>query len=221
MSDDAARDDAAAMRPGVADRAVAGVLDMLHCSTPEAWLARAEQNIDLLLIDHANCEKKAAGSALNLMYRYIDKPELLTRMARLAREELRHFEQVLRLMRERGVEYRHLTPSRYAAALRSQVRTGEPGRLIDLLLVGAIVEARSCERFHALASRCPAPLGDFYGRLLVSEASHFRHYLSLAKLYAAPAMPQGSLADRLDQLLEHESALVLRPDHEFRFHSGT
>jgi tRNA-(ms[2]io[6]A)-hydroxylase len=100
------------------------------------------------LIDHANCEKKAAGTALSLLYRYVDKPELLRRMSRLAREELRHYEQVLSTMDAVDLEYGPLTPGRYAGAMRALIRTSEPGRLVDTLLVGAVVEARSCERLR-------------------------------------------------------------------------
>jgi tRNA 2-(methylsulfanyl)-N6-isopentenyladenosine37 hydroxylase len=200
--------------------ALRDILPMLPCRTPAAWLDHAETNVDLLLIDHANCEKKAASAALNLMYRYVDKPTLLSRMSRLAREELRHFEQVLTLMRTLGVQYRHLTPGRYAAAMHRQVRNGEPGRLIDLLLVGAIVEARSCERFHALSERLAAPLDAFYRRLLLSEAGHFRRYLALARHYADAAGIVRPVTARLDELLSCERTLVLGPDEDFRFHSG-
>jgi tRNA 2-(methylsulfanyl)-N6-isopentenyladenosine37 hydroxylase len=201
------------------DDAVAAVLSVLPCRTPTAWLEHALCHVDVLLIDHANCEKKAAGAALNLMYRYVDKPPLLTRMARLAREELRHFEQVLQQMAKHGVTYRHLTPGRYAAALRAHVRHAEPGRLVDLLLIGAIVEARSCERFELLARSLDAPLAGFYRRLLASEAGHFAHYLALARRYAG-AGDQNTVSDRLQLLLAHEARLIAEPDDVFRFHSG-
>ena len=124
---------------------------LLGCATPELWYVAAAANLRTLLIDHANCEKKAAGTALSLLYRYVDKPDLLRRMSRLAREELRHYEQVLSTMDALRLEYGHLTPSRYAGAMRASIRTSEPGRLVDTLLVGAVVEARSCERFEGLA----------------------------------------------------------------------
>ena len=122
----------------------APIRTFLLCDTPATWLAEVPKRLPELLIDHANCEKKAAGTALNLIYKYVDHPDLLQRLSKLAREELRHFEQVHRLMRERGISYHHLSPARYAGALRKSVRQGEPERLVDILVVGAIVEARSC-----------------------------------------------------------------------------
>ena len=124
--------------------------DFLGSSTPAAWLDRALADLDTLLIDHANCEKKAASTALSLLYRYVDRPQLLHKLSRLAREELRHFEQVLTILKRRNVPYEHITASRYAAGLMGHVRKEEPGRLVDTLIVGAFIEARSCERFAAL-----------------------------------------------------------------------
>ena len=190
---------------------------MLHLksATEDRWLAQVDQHLDQMLIDHAHCEKKAAGTALSLLYRYVDRPELLHRLSRLAREELRHFEQVVQIMAARGIPYVHLSSSRYAGRLRGLVRTSEPGRLVDTLLVGAIVEARSCERFAGLVEVLPSDLAEFYEALLASEARHFRHYLELARRYAG-----GPVDSRLQALLTEESRLILSPDHEFRFHSG-
>ena len=115
--------------------------NFLPCATPEACLQEALLHQDLLLIDHANCEKKAASTALNLMYRYVEHPDLLQQLSRLAREELRHFEQVLELMQSRGIEYQQISSARYAGELRKDVRTFEPARLSDILIVSAIVEA--------------------------------------------------------------------------------
>ncbi|HCO63310.1 MAG TPA: tRNA-(ms[2]io[6]A)-hydroxylase, partial [Alcanivorax sp.] len=120
---------------------IAPLLEFLPCRTPQAWIGWALENETLLLIDHAHCEKKAASTALNLMFRYVDRPELLDNLSQLAREELLHFEQVVGLMRERGIRYDHLSPSRYAGALRAEVRTSEPQRLVDTLIVGALIEA--------------------------------------------------------------------------------
>jgi tRNA-(ms[2]io[6]A)-hydroxylase len=191
----------------------------LYCATPEAWLDAAASNLDTLLIDHANCEKKAAGTALSLMYRYIDQDRLLMRLSKLAREELRHFEKVLGIMKARGVLYRHVTPSRYAGALRKPVRTHEPARLIDTLIVGAIVEARSCERFNALAPRLEQPLADFYRGLEASESRHYEVYLNLAQTQAAD--PSGApLESRIAMFLDLEATLIQGADPDFRFHSG-
>ncbi len=188
----------------------------LPCPTPQAWLERAEQELEILLIDHAHCEKKAAGTALNLMFRYATFAPLQHQLSRLAREELRHFEQVLGLIQERGMTYRPLTASRYAGKLREQVRTTEPGRLVDTLIVGAIIEARSCERFAAIAPRLKdAALAKYYRFLLKSEARHFQEYLRLAELAAG-----GSVENHVRRFLEIEARLITSPDPDFRFHSG-
>lgn len=187
----------------------------LPCATPEAWLQAALHQQDLLLIDHANCEKKAAATALNLMFRYVDRTALLQKMSRLAREELRHFEQVLAIMTEREIPYTHLGASRYAAGLRELVRKQEPGRLVDVLVCGAFIEARSCERFSKLAPLLDAKLGQFYTGLLASEARHFQDYLNLARSYA-----HGPIEDRIEAFQALEQTLIESPDREFRFHSG-
>ena len=189
--------------------------DFLPCKTPQRWIENALANQDLMLIDHAHCEKKAASTALSLMYRYVDNTDLLNRMSRLAREELRHFEQVLAIMKKRGVSYGHLSPARYAAGLRQEVRTEDPGRLVDVLIVGAIIEARSCERFAALAPHLDATLSDFYTGLLKSEARHYRDYLTLAEQAAG-----NRVEDRVATFLALEQQLIETPDTEFRFHSG-
>ncbi len=193
----------------------AELLAFLPCSTPDAWIDQALQHPEELLIDHANCEKKAASTALNLMFRYIDKPDLLQKMSRLAREELRHFEQVLALMQKRGVVYRGLSASHYAQRLRQHVRTLEPGRLVDTLIVGAFIEARSCERFAKLAPHLDTELGDFYRSLLKSEARHYQDYLNLAQAYA-----DGPIDQRIAFFAEVEAAAMVEDDPEFRFHSG-
>lgn len=198
------------------DSLLAPVRAFLPCATPDAWVAWALENPELLLVDHANCEKKAASTALNLMYRYVDQPRLLHKLSRLAREELRHFEQVFALMQKRGVAYPQLSASRYAGELRKQVRGNEPGRLLDTLLVGALIEARSCERFAALIPVLDAELADFYSSLLKSEARHFEDYLKLA----AGLVPAAEVDERLAVLRPREAELIQSADTEFRFHSG-
>jgi len=191
------------------------ISEFLLCETPDAWLEAALQNQAILLIDHANCEKKAAATALNLMSRYVERPELMLKMSKLAREELRHFEQVLAIIQDRNVPYTHLTAARYAGGLRKHVRKNEPDRLIDMMIVGALIEARSCERFEKLAPRIDDELGAFYRSLLKSESRHFRDYLELGKLYAT-----APIDERIDQLARIEAELITSPDPEFRFHSG-
>ena len=193
------------------------VQDFLNCSTPDSWLAAVPANLPVLLVDHANCEKKAASTALNLMYRYVDKPALMMQLSKFAREELRHFEQVLAIIRRRGFDYPQLTAARYAGELRKQVRTHEPARLLDVLVVSAIVEARSCERFSRLVEVVDAELADFYASLLKSEARHFEVYLKMAGEVA----PAEEVDARVEHFLALDEALITSPDPEFRFHSGS
>lgn len=188
----------------------------LGCPTPEGWIDAALEQPDLLLTDHANCEKKAAGTALNLLFRYSEDSSLMDWLSRLAREELRHFEQVLAIMKKRRVPFRPLAAARYAGGLRALVRTHEPARLVDTLIAGAFIEARSCERFAALAPRLDAELGGFYSRLLSSEARHFRAYLSAAERAAGSQ----DLSARIAEFRVLERELIEAPDTEFRFHSG-
>lgn len=195
---------------------LAPVLAFLPCATPPAWVQWALEHPHTLLVDHANCEKKAASTALNLMYRYVEHPRLLQKLSRLAREELRHFEQVFAIMQRRKMAYPQLSASRYAAGLRAQVRGNEPGRLVDTLLVGALIEARSCERFAALIPHLDSELAEFYRSLLKSEARHFEDYLALAGGLATAE----EIAERLDELKDVEAALITGVDREFRFHSG-
>ncbi|MDX9874541.1 MAG: tRNA isopentenyl-2-thiomethyl-A-37 hydroxylase MiaE [Spongiibacteraceae bacterium] len=194
---------------------LAAIHDFLPCRTPDAWLEAAVANQTILLIDHANCEKKAASTALNLLYRYVDKPDLIWRMSRLAREELRHFEQVTAIMAARDVDYVHISSARYAAGLHAHIRTHEPAKLVDILIVGAYIEARSCERFERLAPLLDDELRRFYEGLLASEARHFQSYLKLAARYA-----DGPIDDRIAHFAEVERELIESPDTAFRFHSG-
>ena len=187
----------------------------LGCETPQAWIDVALAQQPLMLIDHAHCEKKAASTAMTLMFRYVDRPDLLRKMSRLAREELIHFEQVLAIMEDRGIEYVHLSASRYAAKLREIVRTHEPGRLVDIMIIGAFVEARSCERFAKLAPFLDAELERFYTSLLKSEGRHYQDYLHLAQSYSPEP-----IEERIEQFRQIETELILSEDSEFRFHSG-
>jgi tRNA-(ms[2]io[6]A)-hydroxylase len=191
------------------------VESILLAATPEAWVAAAVAGWRELLVDHANCEKKAASTALALIFAYPEDVELGLALSRLAREELRHFEQVQAAMTGLGVPFARQKPGRYAAGLRSAMRTSEPGRKLDLLLTGALIEARSCERFRLLAGRLPQPLGRFYARLAESEARHFELYVGLARERAADEW-----AGRLRGLAAKEAELATAADGELRFHSG-
>lgn len=187
----------------------------LPCPTPAAWVDWALANPDILLIDHAHCEKKAAATAINLMFRYTEQVELQQKLAQLAREELLHFEQVLELLQQRGLSYTFLTPSRYAAGLRAGLRQRGNERLVDTLIIGALIEARSCERFYALSHKVDAELARYYRYLLKSEARHFEDYLALAERYA-----DSPIDARIAYFREQEQQLIEAPDTEFRFHSG-
>lgn len=191
------------------------VHDFLACPTPEAWVQGALQHLDLILQDHANCEKKAAGTAMNLLFRYNDKPELQTLLAQLAREELLHYEQVMEIMQARGIPYRPVAAARYVAGLREHARHGEPDRLVDILIIGAFVEARSCERFAAIAPHLDEELKRFYTFLLRSEARHFEYYLGLAERYS-----REPIGPRVALFRAAERELIETPDTEVRFHSG-
>lgn len=193
------------------------VYSFLPCRTPDAWVQAACTATDLLLIDHANCERKAAATAMSTLFRYDQVAGLNTAMSRLAREELRHFEQVMDLLARRGVGWRALSASRYAGGLREGMSREEPLRLLDLLLCGALVEARSCERFAALVPVLDAELARFYQRLLASEARHYVVYMELAERVVPDAQVR---QQRLDRLRRIEQDLILSPDPTFRFHSG-
>jgi tRNA-(ms[2]io[6]A)-hydroxylase len=194
------------------------VFGELAVATPAAWFDVACIRWQELLIDHANCEKKAASTALSFIFSYAPDAELTDRLSRLAREELRHFEQVQKLMGELQVPWAKLSPSRYAEGLRRAVSTAEPQRQLDLMVIGAFIEARSCERFVGLAPRLPAPMGTFYGGLAASEARHTVLYRRLAERHA--------LAHDLEcertfvRFAAIEADLVTSPDPQFRFHSG-
>jgi tRNA-(ms[2]io[6]A)-hydroxylase len=188
----------------------------LLCPTPDSWVQAALQNLDILLIDHANNEKKAAGAAFQFMFQYNDKFDLLAKMSRLAREELRHFEQVIGIIKKRGIPMANISSARYAGSLRKLVRTHNPYRLTDALVVGAIVEARSCERFAALVPHLDEDLAKFYASLLKSEARHFQDYLKLAYTYGTAA----DVDAKIEEIRLAERELIESPDEDFRFHSG-
>ena len=201
---DAARPGAAAQSPD----------ENLLAPTPQTWFDTAPGRLHKLLLDHANCEKKAASTALALIFAYADDFELTRQLSRLAREELLHFEQVQKLLVSLALPYRRLTPSRYAEGLRAAVATTEPARRS----CGALIEARSCERFAGLAPRLPEPVASFYRGLEESESRHFMLYLELASRHAERhGLDAG---DSLLRLAETEARLATAPDPQFRFHSG-
>lgn len=247
---------------------LAPIYRFLRCETPQTWIdtARAEASLDELLIDHCNCELKAAQTAMFLLRRYalrqdsgrslltwakpyeefvylkdrnieqflareVKKNELVAHLQpnehfkfaqnlippliRLIKEEFHHFEQVLELMHARHIPYRNIRAGRYAKGMMSYVTTHEKNILRDKLIVGAYIEARSCERFAKLAPYLDAELGNFYISLLRSEARHYQDYLTLAQLVS----PE-DISERIVYFGEREAELIMAADDEFRFHSG-
>ena len=191
---------------------------LLRVPTPAGWVAQACASRDVLLLDHANCEKKAASTALSLMFAYAEDLELTDKMSRLAREELRHYEQVAKLIRSLGVVPQRLAPGRYAERMRRLVAKSEPQREVDLMICGAFIEARSCERFAALGETIGAPLSDLFQGLHNAEARHFRVYLDLARRAGKRAGIDWEV--RIPAFGALEADLVTLPDPVFRFHSG-
>ncbi|TNE90067.1 MAG: tRNA-(ms[2]io[6]A)-hydroxylase [Deltaproteobacteria bacterium] len=180
---------------------------MLHLAseTDPGWADYALAHLDEILVDHAHCEKKAASTALNLMFRYPDRSELLVPLSELAREELEHFEQALERLRERGVTFYRMTPSDYAGDLYRAIRKEEPLRLLDTLLVCSLIEARSCERMKLLSQALPeGVLKDWYVGLLASEARHHVGYVTLAEHY----FPREQVKARLVELSEVEASVL-------------
>ena len=191
---------------------------MLHLQseTSARWLAQVDAHLHEILIDHAHCEKKAAGTALNLIFAYVEDLELCREMAFIVNEELEHFQMVIDLITRRGIRFRRLTPSSYGRELNDLVRKQEPQRAVDRLLVAGLIEARSCERFHVLAEHVKDPeLAAFYAGLFESEARHHTTYTRLAKHFA----PEEIVMARLDELAALEAAIINRGEELPRMHS--
>jgi len=194
---------------------IAPILGFLHCRTPGSWIEEAVKQLDVILNDHAANELKAAQSAMTLIARNPLKQDVLYKMSRLAREELVHFEQVLKIMKKRGIKLQTLKASSYAAKMFKHIRKNQDDVLTDTLILGAIIEARSCERFEKLASHLDADLEKFYISLLKSEARHYQDYLDLAQTYS-----KEPIEERVNFFLALEKEAILTPDPLFRFHSG-
>ncbi len=192
--------------------------NFLKITTPESWANEARNRIPELLNDHANCELKAASTAMGFIYKYSSFDDLCYKMSRIAREELRHFEQVKSLMKKRSISFEYIKPSRYAKTLRDNIRNNEPERFMDSLIVGAIIEARSCERFYYLMGILPSDISDFYARLVESESRHFLMYLGFARDYNN--QHSMDFDNKLDELLKIESEIITKHDNNFGFHSG-
>lgn len=202
------------LKPATTD--ISHIHQFLGARTSQKWLDAACQNLPIILQDHANCEKKAAGTAMNLIYRYEFHQDLQLKLAQLIREEMLHYEQVLTLMNERGLAWSHLPAGRYAKGMMTHKRSFEPAAMIDVLIIGAFIEARSCERFAALAAVIEdQQLAKYYRYLLKSESRHYQDYLALAQ-----SLSDQPIEDRVAFFKEVEADLINRPDDELRFHSG-
>ncbi len=191
---------------------------MLHLKseTGQRWLDQVEKHTEVILIDHAHCEKKAAGTALNLMFAYIENEDLCREMTLIVNEELEHFHMVREILKHRGIEFRRIKPSNYGNQLHELIRAGEPQRAVDRLLVAGLIEARSCERFGQLRKHLADPqLRDFYDNLFESEARHHAVYVRLAKQYA----PESEVMARLDELATAEAAIIAAGGENARMHS--
>ena len=188
----------------------------LHIPTPDRWLAQVEGHLDLLLIDHAHCEKKAAGVAMNLLFSYVENAELTRAMTEIVHEELDHFHQVRAILDRRGIRFYKLPPSNYGAKLHELVGKHEPQRAVDRLLVAALIEARSCERFGLLRDRlADRELAAFYGSLFESEARHHSLYVKLAKDF----MSDDIVRHRLAVLADAEGQIIATGEDQPRMHS--
>ncbi|NIP85459.1 MAG: tRNA-(ms[2]io[6]A)-hydroxylase [Planctomycetales bacterium] len=188
----------------------------LKSPTPDRWLVQVDRDLEAVLIDHAHCEKKAAGTAMNLIFAYVEDDELCREMEQIVVEELEHFRLVRELLERRKIPFRRLRPSSYGRKLNDLVRKIEPGRAVDRLLVAGLIEARSCQRFAALRDHVRDPeLAGFYGDLFASEARHHATYVRLAKRYG----DETEVEQRLEWLAEREAEIVAEGDPQPRMHS--
>jgi tRNA-(ms[2]io[6]A)-hydroxylase len=188
----------------------------LQSATSPRWLAQVDAGLDDVLIDHAHCEKKAAGVAMNLLFSYVDRVELARAMTEIVSEELEHFRLVLDVLERRGIPFRKLTPSSYGPRLHELIRKDEPARGVDRLLVAGLIEARSCERFAVLADHvADEELATFYRSLFESEARHHATYVRLA----CDFQPEARVKQRLHELAAAEAEILDRGDPFARMHS--
>jgi tRNA-(ms[2]io[6]A)-hydroxylase len=191
---------------------------MLSLASPSSarWLAQVDADLEEILVDHAHCEKKAAGVAMNLLFSYVDHVDLARAMTEIVNEELEHFRMVLDLLDRRGIRFRKLSPSSYGPRLHERIRRTEPDRAVDRLLVAGLIEARSCERFAVLGDHvADTELRDFYRGLFESEARHHATYVRLACGFA----PEERVRERLHWLAAEEAAIIERGDPVPRMHS--
>lgn len=188
----------------------------LQIDTADRWLAQVDAHLPEILVDHAHCERKAAGAAMQLLNHYVENQELCREMSAIVNEELEHFQMVLDLLARRGIRFKRQKQSNYGQQLHSLVRNQEPQRAVDRLLVASLIEARSCERFSKLAEHVDDPeLTAFYASLFESEARHHTTYVRLAKHYAA----EDEVKRRLAELAAEEARIIAAGDELPRMHS--
>ena len=188
----------------------------LKSDTSERWVQQAMNNLEEVLVDHAHCEKKAARTAMNLLCAYDTHADLCREMTLIIAEELEHFEQVCSLLARRGITFRRQQPSAYGKELNKLVRSEEPDRAVDRLLIAGLIEARSCERFAVLRDHLDdQELTRFYGNLFESEARHHTTYLQLARGFASAE----SVAQRLNELALAERSILATGGRLPRMHS--
>lgn len=188
----------------------------LQVETPDRWLNQVDEDLDQVLLDHAHCELSAARTALNLMVAYVLYEPLTVEMTRIINEELDHFHQVLEQLNRLDIDFKRQQSGHYGKRLNALVRSEEPMRGVDRLLIAALIEARSCERFCLLRDHVRDPeLADFYGSLFESEAGHYATYVQLAKDF----MPSDEVDQRLDELASEEAQIIIEGYSRARMHS--
>ncbi len=188
----------------------------LHSTSPDRWLAQVDQNLNAVLIDHAHCEQKAASTAMHLMFEYVENEDLCQQMTEIVTEELEHFHLVLALLKQREIRFYKMKPATYGRKLKELCRRQEPHKAVDRLLIAALIEARSCERFVLLRDHLKnAQLSEFYGSLYESEARHHATYVRLAKSYGSDDI----VHDRLEGLAAAEATIIAEGCELPRVHS--
>jgi tRNA-(ms[2]io[6]A)-hydroxylase len=188
----------------------------LFSDTPSKWVEMVEKDIPTLLVDHAHCERKAAGTALNLMFAYPERVEMVPTLVEIVEDELEHYRAVLSILETRKILFKRIKPSSYGGRLKANVRSDEPDRLVDRLLISGLIEARSCERFKLLAQHLSdRKIAAFMGELFESEARHHTVYIQLAK----GLVSEESIKDRLLALSKVEAEIIADPDGLIRIHS--
>jgi tRNA-(ms[2]io[6]A)-hydroxylase len=189
----------------------------LKVPTERRWLAQVDTDLPAILIDHAHCEKKAAGTAMNLIFAYGSvSADMARELSEIVIEEMEHFRLVLDLLGRRGIRFTSQPPGGYGRKLNDLVRKGEPQRAVDRMLIASLIEARSCERFSLLRDHvADRELAEFYGSLFESEARHHSTYVRLATQFA----PESEVRTRLQELADDEARIIGAGDPLPRMHS--